>query len=74
MTWLPASTFDIGFIERTEYILKYCSKKDFLYDFTLLINCLLGLLILPKEYYERENLSKTHKLNIKIPILNFKYL
>lgn len=66
MSSIQVSTFDVDFIERTEKIIDYCCpKKDFLYDFTLLINCLLGLLILPKEYYEKNFLS-TNKFNTQI--------
>ena len=67
MSYIQASSFDIDFIERTEKIINYCcSKKDFSYDFTLLINCLLGLLILPREYYEEKDLFNTYKFNTKI--------
>lgn len=67
MSSIQVSTFDVDFIERTETIIKYClSKKDFSYDFTLLINCLLGLLILPKEYYEKKELFNTYKLSTTI--------
>lgn len=66
MSSIQASTFDVDFIERTENIINYCcSQKDFSNDFTLLINCLLGLLILPKEYYEKKNLFNSYNFNIK---------
>jgi len=39
--------FDITYVERTKEILDEYKGK---YDFTMLINCLLGLIILPNEY------------------------
>ena len=43
--------FDHVFIKRTKSILKQNNSK---YDFTLLINSLVGLLILPNEYYKNK--------------------
>lgn len=55
--------FDISFIERTlENLKKYEGK----YDFTMLLNSLLGLLVVPNEY----NIAK--KRRFKYPFLNEK--
>ena len=42
--------FDVEFILRTKKIISDYKGK---YNITLLLNCLLGLVILPSEYYNR---------------------
>jgi len=44
--------FDIEFIDRTINIM--CSYRG-KYNITLLLNCLLGLIILPSEFYNRKS-------------------
>lgn len=43
--------FDIQFIERTQKLIRGYKGK---YKTTLLVNCLLGLVILPSEFYSRK--------------------
>jgi|GEM_PF-673798 len=43
--------FDIQFIERTKIIIDSYKGS---YNITLLLNCLLGLIVLPSEYYKRK--------------------
>jgi hypothetical protein len=43
--------FDIQFIERTKKII---SNYKGTYNITLLLNCLLGLIVLPSEFYRRK--------------------
>lgn len=60
MGYPTVALFDKEFIERTKKILTG-NFKD--YDFTLLINCLVGLLILPNEiknkHFGKEHLKQT---------------
>jgi hypothetical protein len=45
-------TFDIQFIERTKKIIENYKGT---YNITLLLNCLLGLIVLPSEFYKRKS-------------------
>jgi hypothetical protein len=45
-------TFDIQFIERTKKIIE---NYEGTYNITLLLNCLLGLIVLPSEFYKRKS-------------------
>jgi hypothetical protein len=44
--------FDIEFIERTRIIIDSYDGK---YNITLLLNCLLGLIVLPSEFYRKKS-------------------
>jgi len=46
--------FDIEFIERTKKVIEEYKGT---YSITLLLNCLLGLIVLPSEYYKRRSRS-----------------
>ena len=56
--------FDIEFIERTQKLIKNYGGDT---EFTLLINCLLGLIILPNEYNKSLRLNYLSKLLVDIP-------
>lgn len=56
MGYPSEKNFDITFINRTNEIL---DEYDGKHDFTILINCLLGLLILPNEF----NMQEKRKFN-----------
>ncbi len=44
--------FDIEFIGRTKKVIQEYKGT---YNITLLLNCLLGLIVLPSEYYKRKS-------------------
>ena len=44
--------FEKEFVARTKCIVKTLCKDEFIYDVTLLLNCLLGLVSLPTEHTE----------------------
>jgi hypothetical protein len=46
--------FDIEFIHRTKQIIEGYKGQ---YNVTLLLNCLLGLIVLPSEFYKRKRYS-----------------
>jgi len=52
MGGIKKEEFDIEFISRTERILKGYKGQ---LNITLLLNCLLGLIVLPSEYYNRKS-------------------
>lgn len=45
-------TFDIQFIERTKEVIENYKGT---YNITLLLNCMLGLIVLPSEFYKRKS-------------------
>lgn len=59
--------FDIEFIERTQKLIENYDGKT---GFTLLINCLLGLIIIPSEYNKNLKLSFLDELLINIPSID----
>jgi hypothetical protein len=54
MSEIKNEKFDLEFIERTKKIIE---EYNGLYEITLLLNCLLGLIVLPSEYYTRKSRS-----------------
>ena len=50
--------YDVEFIKRTQNLINSYHGE---YDFTLFMNCLLGLIILPNEFYGRRKLSLFNK-------------
>lgn len=58
--------FDIEFIERTQ---KLIEKYDGDTEFTLLINCLLGLIIIPSEYNNSLKLNYLDEQLANIPTI-----
>ncbi len=59
--------FDIEFIDRTQNIIK---EYKGIYNITLLLNCLLGLVVLPSEYYRRKTYKFFDKDISEYPKLN----
>lgn len=63
-------TYEIEFIKRTKEILNNYNRKERGYKFTLLLNCLVSLIILPSE---RSSLDKPPLWNTRIsqiPLFN----
>lgn len=59
--------FDIEFIERTKIIIDNYNGK---YNITLLLNCLLGLIILPSEFYGKKSRAFFDQDISEIPALS----
>lgn len=59
--------FDIEFIERTKTIIDNYAGK---YNITLLLNCLLGLIVLPSEFYGKKSRTFFDQDISEIPALN----
>ncbi|MFY0482278.1 HEPN family nuclease [Flavobacterium sp. PLA-1-15] len=59
--------FDVEFITRTK---KVISAYKGTYNITLLLNCLLGLIVLPSEYYNRRAKTFFNTEIANIPELN----
>lgn len=64
---IPNSSFDTHFIERTRKIIDGYKGA---YNITLLLNCLLGLIVLPSEFYKRQARTFFEKEIADIPELN----
>ncbi len=64
MGGIKKDKFDIEFIKRTTSVIEEYDGK---FNVTLLVNCLLGLLILPHEYYNKKNYSFLEEDIEKIP-------
>lgn len=56
--------FDIEFIERTQTLIKEYNGQT---EFTLLLNCLLGLIILPNQFNQRKRLKYLDSELTEIP-------
>ena len=70
---ISVKNFDISFITRTKEIIEKYEDYSGGYEFTLLINSLLGLLILPKEFSE-QNKRKFKYEFLKQPLETFPIL
>ncbi len=57
--------YDTEFIKRTQTLIKDYQHRNGVYTTTLLLNCLLGLIILPNEFKERKG-RKFNFLNQEI--------
>lgn len=66
MSEIKKDKYDTEFIKRTKLIIK---KYQGEYEITLLLNCLLGLIILPSEYYRKKKLK-----NFDVDLNSFKEL
>ena len=64
MGYPTVALFDKEFIERTKEIVQTYTQQN--REFTLLINCLLGLLVLPNEYIIKNKLKETERFKQKI--------
>ncbi len=51
---IKSEDFDLEFIDRTKKIIENYEGD---YNVTLLLNCLLGLIVLPSEFYKRKSMK-----------------
>jgi hypothetical protein len=64
---IPNNNFDTHFIARTRKIIDGYKGT---YNITLLLNCLLGLIVLPSEFYGRQSRTFFETEIANIPELN----
>jgi len=66
MTSIPKKDFDIEFIERTQKLISNYTGDT---EFTLLINCLIGMILIPNQFNEKKQLKFLRKEISKIPAI-----
>ena len=66
MTAIPVKDFDIEFIERTQKLIANYNGDT---EFTLLLNCLLGMIIIPNQFNQKKHLKYLQKEIIDIPTI-----